>query len=737
MEAAATTKSDPITLVAAAEICTFRIATGPRLESLVSHRKQTVLRIVTATRTTWSCVRPEKINRHTELIELLVSHSKQRTETQINRHKTWESFMIVCKINRQISIQINRKLELLETPVSRRKERTRLPINRKLSTASCVPFSLFTFPFFNPNRKLSGVCATPSEGVSNHSPLVTGHCLSYTGPHPSIAGVRMAAKKRVRALTHAEAQKLIDRERAARRALKTAEREREELNQIGIALSSQRDIGALLTLILAKVRQITAADAGSLYLIGEDDEGRHLRFVLTQNDSLDFPFQEFVLPLAEDSMAGYTALRGEILNFADAYKIPRNLPFKFNDRYDRDTGYRTRSLLTLPMRNARGEVLGVLQLINCKRNPAARLHGEADAAKYVQPFRGRSVRLALSLASQATVAYENRKLSQEIEGMLDGFVNAAVTAIEQRDPTTSGHSLRVAAYTQGLAEIVDAVGTGPYSGARFNAEQLKEIRYAALLHDFGKVGVREEVLVKAKKLYPLQLEIVRQRFDYIRKEIETNMVRRKLQAFLEGNRGDALSEVARISEDFDQRMKALDGYLDFILEANEPTLLEHGKFQRLREIAAQFFRDSKGLEQPYLKADEARMLSIPKGSLDAAERAQIESHAIHTFVFLSQIPWTKELRKIPDIARAHHEKLNGTGYPYKLRADEIPLPTKMMTICDIYDALTASDRPYKKAVPAARALSILEDCVRAGELDAELFRLFCEARVYERGKRSA
>src|ERR1700683_771454 len=148
MEAAAITKSDPITL-AAAEICTFRIAIGPRLESLVSYRNQMVLQIVTATRTTWSCVRPEKINRHTELIELLVSHSKQRTETQINRHKTWESFMIVCKINRQISIQINRKLELLETPVSRRKERTGLPINRKLSTASCVPFSLFTFPFFN------------------------------------------------------------------------------------------------------------------------------------------------------------------------------------------------------------------------------------------------------------------------------------------------------------------------------------------------------------------------------------------------------------------------------------------------------------------------------------------------------------------------------------------------------------------------------------------------------------
>jgi HD-GYP domain-containing protein (c-di-GMP phosphodiesterase class II) len=548
----------------------------------------------------------------------------------------------------------------------------------------------------------------------------------------------MPAKKRVRALSRAEAQKLIERERAARHALKTAEREREELNQIGMALSSQRDIDALLELILAKARHITAADAGSLYLIEEDVEGRrHLRFVLTQNDSFDFPFQAFVLPLAEDSMAGYTALRGEVLNFADAYKIPRDLPFQFNDRYDRDSGYRTRSLLTLPMRNARGETLGVLQLINCKRNPGALLQDPADVAKQVQPFRNRAVRLALSLASQAAVAYENRKLSQEIEGMLDGFVNAAVTAIEQRDPTTSGHSLRVAAYTQGLAEIVDSTITGPYAAARFNAAQLKELRYAALLHDFGKVGVREEVLVKAKKLYPLQMEVVRQRFNYIRKEIEASMVRRKLQAFMERGRGDALAEIARISEDFDQRMKAMDEYLAFILEANEPTLLEHGKFRRLREITAQYFLDPKGVERPFLNPDEANLLSIPKGSLDAAERAQIESHVIHTYVFLSQIPWTKELKQIPDIARAHHEKLNGTGYPYKLKSDEIPLPTKMMTICDIYDALTASDRPYKRAVPTGRALSILEDCVKAGEIDADLFRLFSEARVYDRTKPQA
>jgi HD-GYP domain-containing protein (c-di-GMP phosphodiesterase class II) len=526
---------------------------------------------------------------------------------------------------------------------------------------------------------------------------------------------------------------LVERSRSANDALSVAEREQQQLNEIGVALSSERDINALLTLILKKARGITGADAGSLYLVEEDSSRqRRLRFMLTQNDSVEFPFKEFTLPLAEDSMAGYVALRGEVLNFPDAHHIPKGLPFHFNDRYDRDSGYRTKSLLTLPMRNAKGEVLGVLQLINSKGDAAAKLLNDSDVATQVQSFPERSVQLALSLASQAAVAYENRKLYQEIETLFEGFVQAAVTAIEQRDPTTSGHSVRVATYTQALAETVDSVSTGTYAGARFDAEQMKEIRYAALLHDFGKVGVREEVLVKAKKLYPTQLDLLKQRFDYIRKDLEAGMVRRKLQMFLERDRGDALSEIARLSEDFDQRLARLEEYLRFIVEANEPTLLEEGKFRKLRDIAHQSYIDTKGIEHPYINSDEVRLLSIPKGSLDDAERLQIESHVIHTFNFLSQIPWTKKLSRVPEIARAHHEKLNGKGYPYKLRGDEIPLPTKMMTICDIFDALTASDRPYKRAVPVDRALGILESSVRAGEIDAELFNIFRESKVYER-----
>jgi HD-GYP domain-containing protein (c-di-GMP phosphodiesterase class II) len=525
---------------------------------------------------------------------------------------------------------------------------------------------------------------------------------------------------------------LKKREQRARLALRAADQEREKLNEIGVALSAERDVSSLLRLILEKAREITMADAGSLYLVEEDADGKKsLRFVLTQNDSLEVHFQEAVLPMTEDSLAGYTALHGETLNFADAYRIPPRRPFHFNDRYDCESGYRTQSLLTLPLKNPKGEVLGVLQLINCKRKTRAKLRGDRDRERYVQAFPARSVRLGMSLASQAAVAWENRRLYQEVEALFEGFVRASVTAIEQRDPTTSGHSMRVAAFTESLAKAVSRETTGPYTGARFTREQLKEIRYAALLHDFGKVGVREEVLIKAKKLYPLQLQVVRQRFDYIRKEIEAATVRRKLQVLLERDRGGALAEISRLSEDLEQRKELINEYFSRILQANEPALLERRDSEELLVIARQYFEDPSGIEAPYLNPDEVRLLSIPRGSLDAAERREIESHVLHTFNFLSQIPWTKDLRAIPDIAKAHHEKINGSGYPYRMKGDEIPLPAKMMTICDIYDALTAADRPYKKAVSEHRALQILDECVRDGEIDGELFRIFQQGRIYK------
>jgi HD-GYP domain-containing protein (c-di-GMP phosphodiesterase class II) len=382
------------------------------------------------------------------------------------------------------------------------------------------------------------------------------------------------------------------------------------------------------------------------------------------------------------------------------------------------------------MKNGRGEVIGVLQLINCKLHAAARLTSAEVVKREVRPFSERAVRLALSLASQAAVAYENGRLYQDIEKLFEGFVQAAVTAIEQRDPTTSGHSQRVSKMTVGLAEIVDRVDTGPYAGTRFSPEQMKEIRYAALLHDFGKVGVREEVLVKAKKLYPMQMDVVAHRFDYLYKDLEASLEREKVRLLLELDRSEALVRIATLEEEYRLRRNRMENAFEAIVQSNEPTVLPAGQFDRIFEIARQTYRDARGVERPVLTQEEVNFLSIPKGSLNSDERAQIESHVVHSFNFLLQIPWTKEIREIPRIARAHHEKLNGTGYPYKLSGDEIPVQAKIMTICDIFDALSAADRPYKKAVAPDRALDILEMSVKDQELDPELYRFFLEAKIF-------
>ena len=537
---------------------------------------------------------------------------------------------------------------------------------------------------------------------------------------------------------------LAERERAAVAELARAEREMEELNRIGIALSQTHEVGALLNMILTKAREITGADAGSLYLVEErrpdvlsgGPGDRHLRFKLTQNDSAQFPFAEFEMPLQENSLAGYTALHGEVINLADAHRIPRNRPYHFNPRYDEETGYRTQSMLTLPMKNGRGEVIGVLQLINCKQHASARLTSAAIIAQEVRPFSPRAVRLALSLASQAAVAYENGRLYQDIEKLFEGFVQASIKAIEQRDPTTSGHSLRVSRMTVGLAEVVDRVDLGSYAPTRFSPEQMKEIRYAALLHDFGKLGVREDVLVKAKKLYPLQLDLISNRFDYFYKEMEAQMEREKVRLLLELDRPEALVRIASLEEEFRLRKAQMETGVGAILDANEPTVLPEGDFERLSKIAQQTYNDPRGVEKPLLTAEEIRYLSIPQGTLSPDERAQIESHVVHSFNFLLQIPWTKQIREIPRIVRAHHEKLNGTGYPYKLRADEIPVQAKIMTICDIFDALSAADRPYKKAVSYERALQILEMSVKDQELDPELYRLFVDAKIFHLADKS-
>ncbi len=547
---------------------------------------------------------------------------------------------------------------------------------------------------------------------------------------PKPVSTPILAKTLANALAHTN---LLHEQVQAQADLSELAQELKELNNIGVKLSAERDTDALLELILTKAREITRSDAGSLYLVEEDEEGlSRLRFKLAQNDSLNVPFKEFTLPISHQSVAGHVALTGEIQSLEDAYTLPPGFPFQINLAFDRQVGYRTKSMLVIPLKTQKDEVIGVLQLINCKPDPTQRFASPGEIERTVIPFSPRYQELAASLASQAAVALENSRLYKNIQTLFEGFVKASVTAIEARDPTTAGHSFRVADLTTGLAEVVDRVDNGPYRVVRFTPEEMQTIRYAAILHDFGKIGVREEVLVKAKKLYPNHLELIKQRAEVIKQGIELRYSRRKIAYLLDRGRERFAEEFAADDAELTALIQEIDQYLKTVLAANEPSVMPEDFASTVQQIALKSFVDHLGNPRTIITPQEVRILTIPKGSLTEEERVQIESHVVHTFQFLAQIPWTKELRRIPEIARAHHEKLNGSGYPYGIRKEDIPVQSKIMTISDIFDALTAADRPYKKAVPVERALDILQYEKKSGAIDGELLSLFIDAKVYQR-----
>jgi HD-GYP domain-containing protein (c-di-GMP phosphodiesterase class II) len=501
---------------------------------------------------------------------------------------------------------------------------------------------------------------------------------------------------------------------------------------VGIALSAERDIEKLLELILRKSREITGADAGSLYLVVEPKDGgeRMLRFELAQNDSVSVPFEKFEMPLKQRSIAGYVTGNGKALHVPDAYNIPEGSPFSMSRKFDEESGYRTKSILVVPMRDHEDKVIGVVQLINKKIDPKQVLRPVSLVDSLVIPFTTIDEELLTTLASQAAIAIENTKLLQDIKNLFNSFVQASVTAIESRDPTTSGHSDRVATLTVGIAEKVDSLDVAPFKDIRFTRDQLQEIRYASLLHDFGKVGVREKVLIKGKKLYIGEQLLIRQRFAYIKRSVEAEHLRAKLEQIVAGLATPEL--LAEMDRNYETRVGDVEGVLRTILGANEPTILEEDNFRALMDLPKRTFADIDGNRQPFLTPNELSSLSIRRGSLSEKERREIESHVTHTFRFLSEIPWTGEYSNVPLIAYAHHEKLDGTGYPRRLSAADIPIQSKMMTISDIFDALVAWDRPYKKSVPVPRALDILNEEATHGKLDKSLLDVFIEAKIYDR-----
>lgn len=494
----------------------------------------------------------------------------------------------------------------------------------------------------------------------------------------------------------------------------------QRLNDIGIALSSETKLDRLLDLIVRELRGFTLADAGSLYI----RDGDNLLFEVAQNDTLQArqgadaeSFRPFPLPLTKKSIAGYVALTGETLNITDVYEFDDSVEFSFNQDFDKRNNYRTKSMLVVPMFDHRKEIIGVLQLINA-----------LDSKGGVIPFSQDVESLVLSLASQAAVAIRNAQLIASIKNLFAALVQYSASAIDARSPHTAGHSRRVASLALLAAAAIDRQTQGPFAETSFSEEELEELSYAAWLHDIGKIGVREWVLEKSDKLNPTRMDLIRSRFGQISQGLQLEHQRRLLN-FYEASRPDP-EEIAVLESERDRRLEQIRDDLDFLIKINTPGWVSDEDLARLDEIAAKEFTGGDGKKIRCLNDFEYKNLGIRKGNLTDEEYREIQSHVTYTYNIVKQIPFTPELSRIPTFAAAHHEMLNGTGYPKGLKAKNIPLQARILGVVDIFDALVARDRPYKKAMPVEKALFILQDEAKVGRLDPNIVDLFVKEKLW-------
>lgn len=513
--------------------------------------------------------------------------------------------------------------------------------------------------------------------------------------------------------------------------------ERKNLSAIGVALSAEKDLNKLLGMVLKEGRALGKCEGASLYLIEKNQAGqKELVFKLTQNSKISFDFQEIRFSLTNQSLAGYVALNGEVLNIKDVYQLDDSYPFSFDKSFDKKVNYRSKELLVLPMQNHKGKIIGVLQFVNTFGSQSSfDLSEQSDEQGFSSAKQG----LLAGLASQAAVAIDNSHLIENIQNLFEGFVSASVNAIESRDPVTSGHSFRVADLTTGLAKMLNKETTGVHKNLYFNDEQIREIRYASLLHDFGKVGVKEKVLLKENKLHASRYQYLELKIEWQKQILEKKF----FQQLLTHETPQVLKQLASKNildlgltnnsayRDLLFELDKLERYKATLFKANQPSLLEENIADGLAHMANYNMHKEFPFSDKLINDADFLSLSISKGSLTEHERLEIQSHVVHTQQFLQRIPWTDELSAIPSIAGAHHEKLDGSGYPSGLHSQEIPIPSKIMTIADIFDALVAQDRPYKKAINLDFALDILSDEAKQGKIDSAILSTFIESKIYQ------
>ena len=497
-----------------------------------------------------------------------------------------------------------------------------------------------------------------------------------------------------------------------------------KMSDIGRALSGVYDLNALLEMIIDQARSFTNADAGTLYIV----EDETLRFQIVQNDSLKIfmggktgetiPFPP--VELKESNVSAFVALKGKSVNIPDVYDTDL-FDFTGPKKFDQSTGYRSKSMLVVPMKNHDNDVIGVLQLLNAT-NPV-----NNEVIAFSQDYEN----LSESLASQAAVSITNAKLISNMTELFEAFVKVMATAIDEKSPVTGGHIRRVADLTLTMAEVIHNHDEGAFKDRKFSPDQMYELRIAAYMHDIGKVTSPVEIVEKAKKLQTIfdRIHYIRLRMDYIIQKVKLEGQQKKIELL---ERKADLAEIKKVELKSEKQIQEMEDIRSFINKCNEPgEFLEDETLDKLKEISLRTYLDNEGQQQPFITEDELLNLSIRRGSITDAERKKMQDHAAVTLKMLKQIPFTKKLKNIPSFAGAHHEFINGKGYPLGLKGDEIPFEGKLMAVTDIAEALTASDRPYKKAMPLETVYRILRSMAKNGELDNDMVELFINEEIYK------
>lgn len=498
-----------------------------------------------------------------------------------------------------------------------------------------------------------------------------------------------------------------------------------ELNEIGIALSKRRDINSLLELILEAAKRITHADAGTLYL--HEPERQVLRFEIMRTDSLNItmggtsgaPIGFYPIHLYDQQgqpihamVVSHAALSGETVNIPDAY-VAEGYDFSGTKKFDAKTGYRSKSFLTVPMRNHEDEVIGVLQLINA----LDRQTGE------IVPFSQDDQQLLESLASQAAIALTNHRLIAQLEELFEAFIQLINTAIDDKSPYTGGHCARVPVLTMMLAEAVNRTDVGPLKDFVMSDKDRRELKIAGLLHDCGKITTPVHVVDKSTKLQTLfdRIQLLDTRFELLKRDAEIAMLRRLSEG---GDRDTA-------REEYEAHCGQLDDDREFLRRCNiGGEAMSDADIQRVRDIAVRRWRDVSGQEANFLSDDEVENLTIRAGTLTAAEREIIKHHIVVTIKMLESLPWPRHLKNVPEYAGGHHECMDGKGYPRGLTRDQMSVQSRVMGIADIFEALTAKDRPYKLGKTLTESLTILGKFKLNGHIDPDLFDVFIREKVY-------